>query len=213
LDTVALLRNVKVSRRVWTLALVLCTAGAAGADWGTPRPAVYRVPAVDSGQGPLAVRRDGLADTLATAAATGQLTRLVVAAQVAGLAATLAGDAPFTLLAPTDAAFARLPAATVQSLFDSPESIADLVRFHLLPGRLDSRQLRSVDRLWTASGDIVRVDDIRMLRPDVVTSNGLIHVIDRVLLPGTQATPSGSRGGAETGDRHELVREASRPSA
>jgi uncharacterized surface protein with fasciclin (FAS1) repeats len=194
-------------------------------DWGAPQPAVYRVPDTTLGRLPLGPERllaqqrsmttpaAPLANTLDTAAANGNLTKTLVAAHLAGLASLLASDAPFTLLAPTDAAFANLPTTTLRALLEDPAALAELLRFHLIPGSLDSAQLRTVDLLWTASGQTLRADRIQPVCADITTSNGMIHVIDKVLLPASGGMPPESRNSLPTGEVHELVPETPWPSA
>ena len=128
------------------------------------------------------------------AVGAGQFQTLVAAVQAAGLAPTLMGQGPFTVFAPTDAAFAALPGGTVENLL-RPENRATLQRiltYHVVSGRITSDQLagrRSMPA--TVAGPTVRVDgrsgvrvnDARVIQADVGASNGVIHVIDRVLMP------------------------------
>jgi uncharacterized surface protein with fasciclin (FAS1) repeats len=128
------------------------------------------------------------------AASSNQFTTLVAAVQAAGLVPTLAGPGPFTVFAPTDAAFAKLPGGTVESLL-RPENRAQLVRiltYHVVPGRITSDQLAGrTTRARAVSGQNltvdgrtgVRVNGSTVTRADIQAGNGVVHVIDTVLLP------------------------------
>lgn len=128
------------------------------------------------------------------AVGAGQFGTLVAAVQAAGLAPTLMGEGPFTVFAPTDAAFAALPGGTVENLL-RPENRATLQRiltYHVVSGRITSDQLAGRRAMpATVAGPTVNVDgrngvrvnDARVIQADVSASNGVIHVIDRVLMP------------------------------
>ena len=133
-------------------------------------------------------------DIVETAVAAGSFTTLAAALQAAGLVSTLKGEGPFTVFAPTDAAFAALPAGTVENLL-KPENKAQLQRiltYHVVAGKimaadvvkLDSAKAVSGDTLQIEAGDgRVMVDNARVVTTDVAASNGVIHVIDAVMLP------------------------------
>lgn len=126
-----------------------------------------------------------------TAVAAGQFQTLVKAVQAAGLAETLAGPGPFTVFAPTDEAFARLPEGALQDLLSKPESLKAVLLYHVVPGKVMAADVAGLTsaktvlgqsvKIDTASG--VRVNDARVVQADVSASNGVIHVIDAVLLP------------------------------
>ncbi len=133
-------------------------------------------------------------DIVDTAVSNGSFNTLVAAVQAAGLVDTLKGPGPFTVFAPTDAAFAALPAGTVENLL-RPENINQLravLTYHVIPGKVTSDQLAG-QRL--AAGTVqgttvnidatngVRVDNANVVQADVLTGNGVIHVIDSVLIP------------------------------
>ena len=133
-------------------------------------------------------------DIIDTAVAAGSFTTLVAAVQAAGLVETLKGAGPFTVFAPSDDAFAKLPAGTVEELV-KPESKAKLTAIlllHVLPGAVKSTDIAGtqVDAV-TAGGDTVHVDGTdgvtvdgaKVVAADIVCSNGVIHVIDTVILP------------------------------
>jgi uncharacterized surface protein with fasciclin (FAS1) repeats len=119
---------------------------------------------------------------------------LVAAVQAAGLAETLKGDGPFTLFAPTNDAFAALPAGTVDSLLqpENRDALVEVLTYHVVPGAITSDQLagQRVDVETVQGGTVhvdgrtgVRVNGARVVSADVIASNGVIHAIDRVLLP------------------------------
>lgn len=131
------------------------------------------------------------ADIVDTAAAAGQFNTLISAVQAAGLADTLKGDGPFTVFAPTDAAFAKLPAGTVESLLNDKEKLAQILTYHVVPGKVMSSEV-STGQVATVqgqslnvvvNGDAVKVNEAQVVKADVLASNGVIHVIDTVVLP------------------------------
>lgn len=137
----------------------------------------------------------GQGDIVAVAAEAGQFSTLLAAAQAAGLVETLRGPGPFTVFAPTDAAFAGLGQGTVEDLL-KPENrtrLQSILTYHVVPGRIFAADLLGrTARPRTVQGETLRVDGrqggvavntARVVAPDVVASNGVIHVIDRVLLP------------------------------
>ena len=135
------------------------------------------------------------ADIVETAVANGQFQTLLAAAEAAGLVETLRGPGPLTVFAPTDAAFARLPPGTVQTLLrpENRAQLTTLLGFHVVPGRITSGDLAGkAVRLDTAAGLPLMVDATRtpanvggapLAAPDVEASNGIIHVVDGVILP------------------------------
>jgi uncharacterized surface protein with fasciclin (FAS1) repeats len=122
-------------------------------------------------------------DIVDTAVSAGSFTTLVKAVQAAGLVETLKGDGPFTVFAPTDEAFAKLPAGTLESLLADKEKLAAVLKYHVVPGKLDASAVTSRTELETAQGSALPVGDIKIASTDIMTSNGIIHVIDEVLIP------------------------------
>jgi uncharacterized surface protein with fasciclin (FAS1) repeats len=134
-------------------------------------------------------------DVVDTAVAAGSFTTLAKALQAADLVETLKGAGPFTVFAPTDEAFAKLPAQTLSDLM-KPENKAKLRRiltYHVVPGRVSSAEVVKLRSAKAVSGDtigisaasgMVTVGGARVVKTDVQASNGLIHVIDAVMLPG-----------------------------
>ena len=134
------------------------------------------------------------ADIVDTAVAAGQFNTLAAAIEAAGLVETLKGPGPYTVFAPTDAAFAKLPAGTVETLL-KPENKAELVAvltYHVIPAALSAAEVAKYDEAETVNGarlDInaegggVRIDGANVTATDIIASNGVIHVIDAVVLP------------------------------
>lgn len=122
-------------------------------------------------------------DIVDTAVAAGSFTTLVEAVQAAGLVEVLKGEGPFTVFAPTDAAFAKLPAGTLEGLLADKEKLAQVLKYHVVPGRLDAAAVTGMSRLATAEGSELPVSSIKIADTDIMTSNGIIHVIDEVLIP------------------------------
>jgi uncharacterized surface protein with fasciclin (FAS1) repeats len=134
------------------------------------------------------------ADIVDTAVAAGQFNTLAAALTEAGLIETLKGPGPFTVFAPTDEAFAKLPAGTVETLLQ-PENKAKLsavLTYHVVPGKLTAADVIKYDAAKTAEGaqlpidasaNGVKVGDANVIATDIVATNGVIHVIDAVLLP------------------------------
>ncbi len=134
------------------------------------------------------------ADIVDTAVAAGSFNTLVAAVQAAGLVDTLKGEGPFTVFAPTDEAFAALPAGTVESLLEpaNKDKLAAILTYHVIPGKVMSGDIagKTMDAT-TVNGqtiainatDGVMINNATVTSADIDTSNGVIHVIDTVLLP------------------------------
>lgn len=127
-----------------------------------------------------------------TAVAAGDFTTLVTAVEAADLAETLSGEGPYTVFAPTDAAFEALPAGTLDELLADPEALANVLTYHVVDGDVmaadlsDGMEVEALngDTLTiTIDGETVKVNDATVTTADIETSNGVIHVIDTVLLP------------------------------
>jgi transforming growth factor-beta-induced protein len=134
---------------------------------------------------------EGERNLVETAASAGQFGTLLAAAEAAGLVATLSSEGPFTVFAPTDAAFAALPPGTLEAVLADRELLRAILLYHVVPGRIRSTELTDGQVVTTAEGRPVRVtlsggarvNGVAIVAPDVQASNGVIHVIDRVLLP------------------------------
>jgi transforming growth factor-beta-induced protein len=140
-----------------------------------------------------------LTDIVDTAVADGRFTTLVAAVQAAGLVETLKGEGPFTVFAPTDDAFAKLPAGTVEELLkpENLETLQNILLYHVVPGKVMAADVTALASAETASGQTVAIktdmgnvyiNDAKVVITDIETSNGVIHVIDAVLLPSAELT-------------------------
>ncbi len=127
-----------------------------------------------------------------TAVSAGSFNTLVAAVQAADLADTLAGEGPYTVFAPTDEAFAKLPEGTVEALLANPDQLREILLYHVVPGKVTASQVVTLTSATTAQGsdlDIkvvggsVMIDNATVTATDIETSNGVIHVIDTVMLP------------------------------
>jgi uncharacterized surface protein with fasciclin (FAS1) repeats len=133
-------------------------------------------------------------DIVDTAIEAGSFQTLTKAIEAAGLVNTLKGPGPFTVFAPTDAAFANLPAGTLEELL-KPENkgkLVSILTYHVVPGKVMASDVATMDSAKpvngeslsiTKSGDGVMVNNAHVFKTDIVCSNGVIHVIDAVLLP------------------------------
>jgi uncharacterized surface protein with fasciclin (FAS1) repeats len=128
------------------------------------------------------------------ATAAGSFNTLAAALQAADLVSTLEGEGPFTVFAPTDEAFAKLPAGTVEELLkpENKQKLTDILTYHVVAGRVMASDVVKLDSAKTvsgktldidASGGEVKVDGVRVVVADVKATNGVIHVVDRVILP------------------------------
>ena len=132
-------------------------------------------------------------DIVDTAAGNDSFSTLVAAVKAAGLVETLKGDGPFTVFAPTNEAFAALPAGTVENLLkpENKDQLTAILTYHVVPGKVMSGDLKDDMMATTAQGGSVKIDldngamvnDANIVTADISTSNGVIHVIDKVILP------------------------------
>lgn len=131
------------------------------------------------------------ATILETASAAGQFKTLLTAVRAAGLEETLNGSGPFTVFAPTDEAFAKLPKGTLDGLLKDPQGLAAVLKLHVVPGRVMAADVVKMTSAKTALGQTltidaksgVKVNGVAVAKTDIVASNGVIHVVDAVLLP------------------------------
>jgi transforming growth factor-beta-induced protein len=133
-------------------------------------------------------------DIVDTAVAAGSFKTLTAAIQAAGLTDTLKGKGPFTVFAPTDDAFAKLPAGTVDNLLkpENKQKLVAILTYHVVPGRVTAAQVSKMTEAKTVNGkDLtirtdqghVMINDATVIKADIDCSNGVIHVIDTVLIP------------------------------
>jgi uncharacterized surface protein with fasciclin (FAS1) repeats len=182
-----------IARRFTTAALALL---------GT----VMMMPVPGRATEPLA-RKAGSAtvDIVDTAVAAGSFKTLAAALQAAGLIDALKGDGPFTVFAPTDEAFAKLPAGTVETLLkpENKEKLKAILLYHVVAGRVAARDVMRLNnkKVKTLQGSTVkvrttggvRIENARVTQTDIEATNGLIHVIDTVLMPPAPRTSAHSR--------------------
>ncbi|MDM7461726.1 MAG: fasciclin domain-containing protein [bacterium] len=121
----------------------------------------------------------------------GSFNTLVQAVQAAGLVETLSGEGPFTVFAPTDEAFAQIPQDTLQAVLANKEQLTAILTYHVVPGKLMAADVVRSSQLQTVQGQSitvsteggVKVDDANVVQTDIEADNGVIHVIDKVIMP------------------------------
>ncbi|MFC0806521.1 fasciclin domain-containing protein [Ensifer sp. P24N7] len=133
-------------------------------------------------------------DVVDTAIAAGQFETLAAALEAAGLVATLKGTGPFTVFAPTDEAFAKLPAGTVENLLkpENKQKLTAILTYHVVAGKVMAADVAGLDQAKSVNGKMidievegstVKVNDAAVTAADIAASNGVIHVIDEVIMP------------------------------
>jgi uncharacterized surface protein with fasciclin (FAS1) repeats len=132
-----------------------------------------------------------MADIVDTAVAAGSFKTIVTAVKAAGLVETLKSKGPFTVFAPTDDAFANLPKGTVEGLLKDVPKLKAVLTYHVVAGKVMAADVLKLKSAKTVQGQEVKIDaskgvkvnDATVVKPDVVADNGVIHVIDKVILP------------------------------
>ena len=186
------------------LGAVVSACGDDGADADTAEttaPATV-APAVTTAPMTTAAPTTAAADIVDTAVAAGEFSTLITAVEAAGIEDTLRGEGPFTVFAPTDDAFAALPAGTVDTLLEDPAGdLTDILTYHVVEGAVPAADVVGLDGqdVTTLNGAAFTVEvaddgsvtltdatgnDVAVVATDIQASNGVIHVIDAVLLPG-----------------------------
>lgn len=137
-------------------------------------------------------------DIVDTALAAGNFSTLATALGAAGLIETLKKEGPFTVFAPTDAAFAKIPPQTLSELLqpENREKLTAILTYHVVAGRVSAHDVANLNSATTLQGqtvkiskqDGVKINDAKVIAPDVEATNGMIHVIDAVLMPAAAAT-------------------------
>jgi uncharacterized surface protein with fasciclin (FAS1) repeats len=134
----------------------------------------------------------GSKDIVDVAVEAGSFTTLAAALQAAGLVDVLKGEGPFTVFAPTDAAFAKLPAGTVEALLNDIPALTAILTYHVVPGKVMAADVVGITEAATVNGaninvsvqgQTVMINNATVTAVDVAASNGVIHVIDTVILP------------------------------
>ena len=136
-------------------------------------------------------------DIVDTALSAGNFSTLAAALRAAGLLEALKSEGPFTVFAPTDNAFAKIPPQTLSELLqpENKEKLTAILTYHLVPGRVTAHDVANLNSATTLQGQTVniskqdglKVNDAKVIAPDVEATNGIIHVIDTVLMPATAA--------------------------
>jgi uncharacterized surface protein with fasciclin (FAS1) repeats len=171
-------------------ALAACSAekkdDAAAMDSAAPAAAMTETPAPAT----------GAKDIVATAIDNGSFTTLAKALTAAGLVETLQGPGPFTVLAPTDEAFAKIPAKDLEALLADKAALTKVLTYHVIAGNVPSSQVSTMTEAATVEGSKIQIkvvdgkvvinDNSSVVTADVAASNGVIHVIDTVLMPPKQ---------------------------
>ena len=181
---------------ILSLALVACGAAQEAAPTATPAPeptatAVVEEPAPTEEAEEEAPEAQSITDI---AVADGRFTTLVTALEAAGLAETLAAEGDYTVFAPTDDAFAALPEGTVESLLEDPEgALTGVLLYHVVEGAVPADTVVTLESATTLQGEPVSIEvrdggvflngDVQVVTTDIQASNGIIHVVDAVLMP------------------------------
>lgn len=175
-------------KRLMLFALVAVMALAACAPAATPAPTAVPTPM------PMPTNTPAPQTIVDIAVADGRFSTLVAAVQAAGLVDTLAGEGPFTFFAPTDEAFAKLPAGTLEELLkpENKQQLTDILLYHVVAGKVMAADVVNLSEAETALGEKVAIkvedgkviiNDAQVIITDIEASNGIIHVIDTVILP------------------------------
>ena len=171
-------RTVIVSMAALAIVVAACSSAASP----TPNPAT-----------PAPTPTPGLGGLVSTADAAGSFKTLLAAAKAAGLVETLQGKGPFTVFAPTDEAFAALPAGTLDGLLKDPEALKKILLYHVVSGQVTADKVVGLTSANSVEGSPIAItvkdgkvylnDAAQVVKTDILASNGVIHVIDKVILP------------------------------
>ena len=181
------------------LAIAIAACSAAASPSAVPTAASTPSPAATAAAAPSAMPSASAAamakDIVQTATDAGSFKTLLAAVKAAGLVETLQGKGPFTVFAPTDAAFAALPAGTLDGLLKDPAALKKILLYHVVSGSVTADKVVGLTSATSVEGSPIAVsikdgtvylnDSAKVVTPDVMASNGVIHVIDKVILPPT----------------------------
>ena len=179
------MKKIRIIAALLVVGLLAAACGDSSSD-----TTVAAVPAAEDQ--PVEQATDEMADIVDTAVGAGTFTTLVTAVEAAGLVDTLKGEGPFTVFAPTDEAFAALPEGTLDSLLADTTALAGVLTYHVVPGKVlaedvvglsSATSVQGSDIAIRVEGDSVFVNDAAVVATDIQASNGVIHVIDSVILP------------------------------
>jgi len=188
-------RSVSLLLPALAIAIAACSGAASPSPSTTAAPVPS--PAPTSAASPIAAPSASAAamskDIVETASEAGSFATLLTAATAAGLVETLQGEGPYTVFAPTDEAFAALPAGTLDGLLADKEALKKVLLYHVVSGSVTSDQVVGLTSADSVEGSPIAIavkdgvvylnDSAKVVTPDVMASNGVIHVIDQVLLP------------------------------
>ncbi|MBW4633375.1 MAG: fasciclin domain-containing protein [Iphinoe sp. HA4291-MV1] len=182
-----------LGKALFSVSLVALSACGRSTVDKTTAPQTAKTPATETPTTPTASKN--LAELARSASSQGSFTTLTRALQTAGLTQQMAKLGPYTVFAPTDAAFATLPKGTVEKLLkpENKQQLVKLLSYHVLPGQVTSSQLTS-GKVKTVEGSpvtvkvnsttsTVTVNDAKVIQADIPASNGVIHIVDKVILP------------------------------
>ncbi len=177
------------------IAIAACSTASSpsAAPTSAPTSSPAATPAASATDAPSASAAAMTKDIVQTATEAGSFKTLLTAVEAAGLVETLQGEGPFTVFAPTDAAFAALPAGTLDGLLKDPAALEKVLLYHVVSGSVTSDKVIGLTSATSVEGSDIAIavkdgtvylnDSAKVVTPDVMTSNGVIHVIDMVLLP------------------------------
>ncbi len=177
------------------IAIAACssTASPSAAPTDASMPSVAPTTAPSESAAPSASPAAMSKDIVETATEADSFSTLLTAATAAGLVETLQGEGPYTVFAPTDEAFAALPAGTLEGLLADKEALKDVLLYHVVSGAVTSDQVVGLTSADSVEGSPIAIsvkdgmvylnDSAKVVTPDVMASNGVIHVIDQVILP------------------------------
>ena len=170
-------------------ALAIAIAACSSAASPSAAPTTAAAPSIAPSASAAAMAKD----IVQTATEAGSFKTLLTAVKAAGLVETLQGKGPFTVFAPTDAAFAALPAGTLDGLLKDPAALKKVLQYHVVSGSVTADKVVGLTSATSVEGSPIAIavkdgtvylnDSAKVVTPDVMASNGVIHVIDKVILP------------------------------
>ena len=183
------------------LAIAIAACSSAASPSAAPTTAPTATPAPTAAAAPSTAPSASAAmtkDIVQTATEAGSFKTLLAAVKAAGLVETLQGKGPFTVFAPTDAAFAALPAGTLDGLLKDPAALKKILLYHVVSGSVTADKVVGLTSATSVEGSPIAIsvkdgtvylnDSAKVVTPDVMASNGVIHVIDKVILPPLELT-------------------------
>ncbi len=188
-------RSIALLLPVLAIAIAACSTAAApsATPTGASTPNPVSTTAAAPSTAPSASAAAMTKDIVQTATEAGSFKTLLTAVKAAGLVETLQGTGPFTVFAPTDAAFAALPAGTLDGLLKDPAALKKVLLYHVVSGSVTSDKVVGLTSATSVEGSPIAIsvkdgtvylnDSAKVVTPDVMASNGVIHVIDKVILP------------------------------